>query len=162
MTITSTENVRVGFFSGKASRIVNIKQMQEFICTRLSPVLQSEIPPFQLIHNTLGQRDPATRSKAVMVECFRRDAGILSTALETVFSPNSKYPFISFQVFYHLSDQAKHRYYREHKNRTDSESIIEIPFPSEFQQLDTVTQSGISTSTLRHFLFDYKIGRAHV
>ncbi len=52
MAIASTENVRVGFFLGKASRMVNIKQMQEFICTRLSPVSQFEIPPFQLIHNT--------------------------------------------------------------------------------------------------------------
>ncbi len=124
--------MRVGFFLGKASRITNLAKMQDFVCARLTKIAPSSLPPFQLIHNTLGPRDTITRSKAIMVECSRRDAGFLRSALEKYFSSTSKYPFISFQVLFHLSDTAKLRYYREHKNRTDGEYIIEIPFPSEF------------------------------
>ncbi len=96
--------------------------------------------PFQLIHDILGAKDPNTRSKTVMVKCFRKDASLLQQALETVFNPKGKVPFISFQVFspsanYSLSKASKLRYFREHKNQMDGEQTVEIHFPSEFQQL---------------------------
>ena len=91
-----------------------------------------------------------------MLECSRRDASILRTALETTFSPTSRYPFVAFQVFYHLSDNAKTKYYRENKIRTEGEQITEISFPAEFQDLDTGVMIGNKESSLREFIFDYR------
>ncbi len=155
MAIASTENVRVGFFLGKASLITNLAKMQKFVCARLTKIAPSSLPPFQQIHDTLGPRDTITHSKAIMVECSRRDAGFLWSSLENYFSPTSKYPFIWFQVLFHLSNTAKLRYCWEHKNWMDGKYIMEIPFPSEFAYLDTQITIGEKVNTLWDFIFDY-------
>ncbi len=154
MAIKTTENVRLGFFKGKASRITNIAKTHELVVSKISRIIKTEVPPFQLIYYILGPKEPTMQSKAVMVECSCQDAGILCPALENIFSPKSKHPFILFQVFYHLSDQAKLRYYREHKIWTEDDQIVEISFPSNFQDLDTEVTVG-EVSSLREFLFDY-------
>ncbi len=99
MAIETTENVRLGLFLGKASRITNLWKMQEFLQSRLSQTLSSEVPLLQLIHDILGPRDPMLRSKAIKVECSQHDATILCPALEQIFTPTSKYAFVSFKRF---------------------------------------------------------------
>ncbi len=143
--------------------MTNLLKMQAFVHNHLLTMIHTTIPPFQLIHDTLGPNNPSPHSKAIMVECFWWDAGILCEALEHIFSPSSKFPFISFQVFYQLSEQAKLRYFLEHKNQTESEHVLEIPFPRtfviltplpllvvNFQPLETLSLIILPPTTLEH------------
>ncbi len=133
MAIETMENVCAGFFLGKVSQITNLTKMRAFVHSRLSKILQTEVAPFQLIHNILGPRELSTCSK-IWLNALDVILEFYSQHWKEFFHHN-QYPFISFQVFYHLSELAETRYYCKSEVRTEGKQITEYSFLQIFKTL---------------------------
>ena len=117
MTLSSTENTRVGFFLGKGPHITNTEAFYVWIKNRLS-VHTDSCPPFQLNVEVIGRhKDPSTKTRALVVICSRKDVGQLRELLDKEFHARSNYPFSPFQVMHTLDARTQAALYRAHKAR---------------------------------------------
>jgi hypothetical protein len=160
MTLTTTENVRVGFFLGKVTHITNIPSFKEWIRKRLSKNT-SECPEFQVNSEGIGRNnDLSTKSRALVVICAVSDVRNLRNLLDHHFPASSNFPFSPFQVMYTLDAKTQASIYKAHKSRQLGPNMVEISIP-DFDDLDSPAKHSSTTLpvSLRDFVFDLTDGK---
>ncbi len=94
--LTTTTNVRCGFFIGKSPRITNLEAMTTLVKTMLSSKF-NKVADFQLIHDNIGNfKEKSTRSKALVLECAKDNFRSLSLQLQEIFQWNPRFPLCRF------------------------------------------------------------------
>ena len=142
---------------GKVAHLTNIAAFEEWIKTRALRQQQT-CPAFQINVEGIGRyKDPATKSRALVVVCAITDVKHLCTVLDQIFPAYSNFPFTPFQVMYTLDSRNQTAIYKAHKARQHSTTMLEISLPG-FTDLETPTNSpnGPHPLTLRDFAFDLK------
>jgi hypothetical protein len=143
MTISTTENTRVGFFLGKGPHITHISAFVEWIqhCLRKHC---SECPSFQLNVEGIGwYKDTSTKSRALVLICSNSDIQSIRSLLDKEFHSKSNFPFTPFPIMHSLDVPTQTALYRAHKARTYGNDLLEITIPT-FEDLDTQITIGNS------------------
>ena len=153
MNLKTTENTRAGFFLGKAPHLTNVAKFGQWVKQRVLARATS-CPDFQVNIEVIGRfKDPATKSKAIVIICSRADVDYLKEALDSVFHSKSNFPFTPFRVLYTLDVKTQNALYKTHKNRIQGPDIMEIGIP-DFSELDI--PAAANQKTLRDMCFDLR------
>ena len=153
MNLKTTENTRAGFFLGKAPHLTNVAKFGLWVKQRVLACAAS-CPDFQINVEVIGRfKDPATKSKAIVIVCSRADVDHLKDLLDSVFHSKSNFPFTPFRVMYTLDVKTQTALYKTHKARIQGPDIVEIGIP-DFHDLDSPAET--NQDTLRDMCFDLK------
>ena len=126
MNLKTTENTRAGFFLGKAPHLTNVAKFGLWVKKRVLACADS-CPDFQINVEVIGRfKDPATKSKAIVVVCPRADVDHLKDLFDSVFHSKSNFPFTPFRVMYTLDVKTQNALNKTHKARIQGPDIVEI------------------------------------
>ncbi len=125
MTLTTTENIRAGFFLGKCPHLTNLAAFTNWVKTHVSQY-STDCPNFQLNAEVIARfKDPTTKSRAIVVICAREKVDHLKELFDTAFLPRSNFPFTPFRVMYMLDARTQSALYKTHKSKIYGPDMME-------------------------------------